>query len=328
MEPTKQQNQNPSGQEPLLPSQVLQAVKNSQPLTESSTNQPHPVDLDSMSDQQLDGLIGNDASRTAAVIDDETVTAQMEPLDEVDIYIKIIQSKTGRRMTRDEARAALDAERRRAAMQEKIKGGQVDNTSSTQEKLRKVVGIIYREYQNYVRLHLKIYKNNESLQAGIVFASKWVLDHRTLMRRPWLLLRGNVGTGKTTLSYAISRALTEWEHRESEVIDAITLADLAVTDRKYFESFYNKNILVIDDLGAEPNTVMSYGTAIHPLAMILTIRYQNWLKFGLTTIITTNLTIEQIERIYGVRVLDRLEEMCEMISFVGESYRYNSKFHE
>ena len=39
------------------------------------------------------------------------------------------------------------------------------------------------------------------------------------------------------------------------------------------------------------------------------------------TIISTNLSDDRIVAWYGKRVLDRFEEMCERIVFLGDSYR-------
>ena len=281
-----------------------------------------------MSDAELDGLIGNDAAMAETFIDDKTVTATMDPLDEVAIYIKIIQSRTGKLLTRKEAAAALAAERQEAEYRAKIKDSKNIGSLTPNQQLREVTGIVYKEYQNRVRLHLGIFKDNESLRAGAIFVSKWVLNRRTIMMRPWLMLRGNVGTGKSTMSYAVAQACQQTEHRSCEFVDALTLTDLYLNDRKYYESYYTKPILVVDDLGAEPATVMSYGTPVKPVSTLLTMRYNNWLKFKLTTIITTNLSPEQIEKVYGVRLLDRLMELCEVVTFVGDSYRYNKKFYE
>jgi len=49
-------------------------------------------------------------------------------------------------------------------------------------------------------------------------------------------------------------------------------------------------------------------------------RYEAGLQFEYTHI-TTNLDADMIEKIYGERFIDRLREMCNVISIEGESFR-------
>ena len=85
-------------------------------------------------------------------------------------------------------------------------------------------------------------------------------------------------------------------------------------------------LLFIDDLGVEPRSVRHYGRnaygdycneEIMPLAELIVYRYEH----KLPVIITTNFATDVIAKLYGVRVVDRLREMCEFGNFAGESYR-------
>ena len=78
-------------------------------------------------------------------------------------------------------------------------------------------------------------------------------------------------------------------------------------------------MLGIDDLGTEPSEVMGYGNVYTPVIDLLTKRYEE----QLFTIITTNLTPQQIREHYDDRIADRLNEMVEKIVFKNGTYRNN-----
>ena len=72
-----------------------------------------------------------------------------------------------------------------------------------------------------------------------------------------------------------------------------------------------------DDLGVEPATYNDFGEIRYPLAEFLMKRYKN----NLPTIIATNLTFEDIGKVYGDRLQDRMREMFAMITYKEQSYR-------
>lgn len=79
-------------------------------------------------------------------------------------------------------------------------------------------------------------------------------------------------------------------------------------------------MLGIDDLGTEPSEVMDYGNVYTPVIDRLTKRYEE----QFFTIITTNLTPQQIREHYGDRIADRLNEMVKKIVFNNTTYRTDS----
>ena len=78
-----------------------------------------------------------------------------------------------------------------------------------------------------------------------------------------------------------------------------------------------KDILLIDDLGVEPQSYNDFGEIRYPLAELLMLRY----KQNRPTIIATNCTFEQIGEIYGDRLQDRMKEMYAVITYKEPSYR-------
>ncbi len=112
-------------------------------------------------------------------------------------------------------------------------------------------------------------------------------------------------------------------------ITAQGLADLVRAKR--FDD-YNRLIaapfLIIDDMGTEPVAVKDFGNEVLPFTELFYKRYDN----RLPTIITSNLPLSvevrregdkevSIRGIYGARVLDRLNEICDKLPFSGGSFR-------
>jgi DNA replication protein DnaC len=121
-----------------------------------------------------------------------------------------------------------------------------------------------------------------------------------------VVLRGNTGCGKTHLGVAMMRG--EMEH------DAlfITVPDLLLKIRASFNGegttedaiireYAEIPLLMLDDMGAEKSTEFSITT----LYIILDRRIRDCRR----TIITTNLSKEEIEKTFGARIASRLAGM-------------------
>lgn len=80
---------------------------------------------------------------------------------------------------------------------------------------------------------------------------------------------------------------------------------------------WRKDILAIDDLGTEPREIIEYGNVLSPIIDLISYRYEHQLP----TIITSNLTPQQISELYGKRIGDRLKETTEIVPFLNGSYR-------
>lgn len=86
---------------------------------------------------------------------------------------------------------------------------------------------------------------------------------------------------------------------------------------KDWRSLMDKDILAIDDHGTEPRKIIEYGNVLSPIIDIISYRYEHQLP----TIITSNLTPQQISEVYGKRIGDRLKETTEIVPFLNGSYR-------
>lgn len=164
--------------------------------------------------------------------------------------------------------------------------------------------------------------------AQVVFqvdkSAHWIINSDDCRRRDgqfknWLLLRGSVGTGKTTLLDALRLAIDTFDPSGRRIAKATAsrLADLQRDNRPAFERLKQEPLLAIDDLGTEPATVKDYGNDNTPLAELLTYRYER----RLFTVMTTNLDDSGLQRQYGPRVANRLKELSHSIVFGNHCYR-------
>lgn len=81
--------------------------------------------------------------------------------------------------------------------------------------------------------------------------------------------------------------------------------------------YWNEPLLLIDDLGIEPARCLIYGEEYYPISRLLLHRYDK----QLTTIIATNLSIEEIQDRYGDRIVDRMNETFNVLVYCNKSYR-------
>lgn len=145
-----------------------------------------------------------------------------------------------------------------------------------------------------------------------------------------IMLCGMKGNGKTTLATALLgvirdlynagklKFMGEYFNPESRLLKATDAIPLYKSENfDAIRKLKHVPILLIDDLGEEPKEAMVYGTPMYPLREILEARYDSLLF----TIVTTNLTPNDLPDHYGWRVVDRFAEMYYTIAHKGPSYR-------
>lgn len=124
-----------------------------------------------------------------------------------------------------------------------------------------------------------------------------------------LLLRGDVGTGKTFIAGCIANGLLDNGVRVlmtnfSRLLNRLT--DLQFGDRNsYIDSLNAYDLLIIDDLGIERNSEF----AKEKCFSIIDSRYRS----GFPMIVTTNLTLEEMKNpvdLWRKRIFDRVLERC------------------
>ena len=142
-------------------------------------------------------------------------------------------------------------------------------------------------------------------------------------RTAGLFMTGPAGTGKTFLINCIARELID---RQYSVV-YMTAGDMF--DSLYRESFSREEgaqsgcsarindaeLLIIDDLGSEFATAFSVSRLFGIIA--------HRLSAGLSTIISSNLSLNQISSVYGERVASRIYGEYTIIPFYGKDIRMN-----
>ena len=148
---------------------------------------------------------------------------------------------------------------------------------------------------------------DENTKDNINKVAEWLLE----CPQRGLLLCGSLGNGKSTMLRAIHRLISG----NSYLITAKMAYDRFKDSERL--TFTHNCVLLLDDLGAEPERCLVYGEEHHPLTDLLLQRYDQ----NATTIIATNLTVDALRQRYGDRLFDRLSEMYVAILYNAPSYR-------
>lgn len=139
-----------------------------------------------------------------------------------------------------------------------------------------------------------------------------------------LILKGSVGTLKTTLAVAVlQEVLTAGFDgmfvTMPSLLDTIfSLKEINPAEWVAFEQRLRKSkLLVLDDLGYE----RSEGWVTTKVDAIISERYNS----VVSTIATTNLSAAALKGRYAEKLLDRLGSTCQPVTFTGASLREQKK---
>ena len=140
---------------------------------------------------------------------------------------------------------------------------------------------------------------------------------------PWIIenpsncsehdMRCEIGTKCCALAHGILTT-GDWRYRDRRLALSPPAIDVLSNRERHYLLF---NSLTIDDLGTEPREIIEYGNVLSPIIDLISYRYEHQLP----TIITSNLTPQQISEVYGKRIGDRLKETTEIVPFLNCSYR-------
>ena len=164
-------------------------------------------------------------------------------------------------------------------------------------------------------------KFDSYLDNCIITVSRWLINPD----KQGLLIMGTLGNGKTTMVRAIEniiRIYKLYDPRTNQPVvlkchSALAITRLAKDDYPAYKRLCNTPMLAIDDYGTEPAEIQDYGNILRPMDELLYSRYNN----QLFTIMTTNLTNEQLRERTADRLYDRFREMFKVILFTNPSYR-------
>ncbi len=157
----------------------------------------------------------------------------------------------------------------------------------------------------------------EKMQEIFNYCKDWAEDFD--IDSPSLFLHGATGLGKTHLSLAIANVVAE---KGYNIIYGSSQNLLSTLEREKFSNnnsgeqeakILNCELLIIDDLGSEFST----GYTLMEIYNIINTR----INTSKPVIISTNLTVEEIEKKYTQRVLSRIMGNYVSLKFAGKDIR-------
>lgn len=139
-----------------------------------------------------------------------------------------------------------------------------------------------------------------------------------------MLISGPVGCGKSSLMHLMRYLVLnmephimkscrdiafEFEKKGFETVKKYaSISHHQTTNKPYLKTY------CFDDLGTE-HALRHYGQECNIMAEIILSRYDLFIRNKMLTHFTTNLSADEIEKLYGARVRSRLREMCNLIAF-------------
>lgn len=189
----------------------------------------------------------------------------------------------------------------------------------------------FDDYNKQVIKHLGMWANRdpkfENLEPG------WHLDRG-------IIIFGVPGVGKDLLCRMLAAYLRYlrspytfgsrivWEYSDKFMREKTNacLKDVGLANC-YFEELARTDEKTTDKFGKElPLTcsvedVQSFGNKLLIGAQLINVRYNIFIQFGYQSHFSTNCSEDQLRSLYGIRVVDRLREMCNYMILKGESKR-------
>ena len=197
-----------------------------------------------------------------------------------------------------------------------------------QKKLREKIGLKSDRQETFETFDLSVFPDD--LLPGRNYSQRQQMDIARDDCQEWanrfpevesrnLLLTGKSGLGKTFLLHAIAERLIE---RDVNVLIISAYKMLEIVRKAYFsneettDEITDTDVLMIDDLGSEP---MMQNVTVEQLFNLLNERQNK----GLSTIISTNLTMEELQNRYTERIASRLRERhyWKVITLEGKDIR-------
>ena len=137
-------------------------------------------------------------------------------------------------------------------------------------------------------------------------------------RNAGIFISGSIGAGKTILMRAFIKVLEN--HTGKRVFDA----DCKNFNSRYIElteendsEYFKFRPMYFDDLGRESKVVKVYGTEISPVTDVLFQRYDT----GAYTFATSNYSMADLKKMYGLAIEDRLGNMFNVFEMKNKSRR-------
>lgn len=136
-----------------------------------------------------------------------------------------------------------------------------------------------------------------------------------------LLFTGTPGVGKTFMSSCIANEIINKNYTVLYQTSSLLLNSIfeykfnkEENSKELYNNLFNVNLLIIDDLGTENLTAAKFEE-------LFTILNSRLITLGTKTIISTNLSLEDLAKTYDHRILSRLMGNFIILRFYGDDIR-------
>lgn len=140
-----------------------------------------------------------------------------------------------------------------------------------------------------------------------------------------LLFTGTPGVGKTFMSSCIANEIINKNHTILYQTSSLLLNSIFeykfskdTTSKELYDSLFNVDLLIIDDLGTENLTAAKFEELFTIINSRLITPYTK-------TIISTNLSLEELAQTYDHRILSRIMGNYNILRFYGDDIRLKKK---
>ncbi len=197
-----------------------------------------------------------------------------------------------------------------------------------QRKLRERIGLDQEKNESFENFNLNLFSSDRI--DGEVYSQRFLMKICRDDCKEWaecypnckyrdVFINGKSGLGKTFLLRAIANKLIE---RNVDVLIISAYKIIEILKKSFFENddipedLFNTEVLMIDDLGSEP---LMQNVTIEQLFNLINERQNK----GLSTLVSTNLGIDEFKERYTERIASRLNDIrnCLVISLVGTDIR-------
>ncbi|NEW81674.1 MAG: ATPase [Mariniphaga sp.] len=175
--------------------------------------------------------------------------------------------------------------------------------------------------------HFSVFREDHELIFKLLVYAIGDVENTTrqnLSLKKGILLTGPVGCGKTSLMTLIKPFFAAEKQYVIKSVRDITFEfekeGFLVINRYSNLAFCNppfsgiNSAFCFDDLGIE-QPIKYYGNQCNVMAEILLSRYDQFIRKGVLTHITTNLAASELESMYGSRLRSRMREMFNLVAF-------------
>lgn len=166
----------------------------------------------------------------------------------------------------------------------------------------------------------------DNIRKVVADARQFVDEFDTVCRN--LLIYGNTGVGKTFLTNCIAKALMDTAHHVVymtshalfEVFESHRTDRSAPEDTSLYHYIFNCDLLIIDDLGTELSNAFTNSW----LYTCINERYLH----RRATVISTNLSLEQLHDRYSERIFSRITGNYTLLKLIGKDIRVLKRVEE